>query len=138
MKKRFYLDTNIFVSLLIERDEKQDECKRLVEKIKANKIKAVTGNVVLAELIWVLKSFYGIKKIDVVEKIKGILRLRGLRVIDNYQLSKSVEIFEKKPVKYIDAMIASVEPIQEKKWVVVSFDKDFDKIGVLRKEPGEI
>ena len=58
MKKRFYLDTNIFVSLLIERDEKQDECKRLVEKIKANKIKAVTGNVVLAELIWVLKSFY--------------------------------------------------------------------------------
>ena len=66
------------------------------------------------------------------------MRLRGLRVIDNYQLSKSVEIFEKKPVKYIDAMIASVEPIQEKKWVVVSFDKDFDKIGVLRKEPGEI
>lgn len=138
MTKKFYIDTNIFISLLINRDDRQKECQRLVEKIKLNKIRAVTGNLVLAELVWVLKSFYGIPKKEITEKIKGILRLRGLKIIDDYDLSEAIDIYEKKSVKFIDALIASTRLIYQKKWVVVSFDKDFDKIGVLRKEPAEL
>jgi predicted nucleic acid-binding protein len=138
MSKKFYLDTNILLSLLLERDDNQKECLKLVEKIKQNKINAVTGNIVLAELVWVLKSYYGIPKKEISEKLLGITRLRGLKIIDDYDLSRAIDIYEKKSVKYIDALIASIKLVNLKKWVVVSFDKDFDKIGVLRKEPADI
>jgi predicted nucleic acid-binding protein len=138
MSKKFYLDTNILLSLLIERDDKQKECLKLVEKIKQNKINAVTGNIVLAELVWVLKSYYGIPKKEISEKLRGITRLRGLKIIDDYDLSRAIDIYEKKSLKYIDALIASTKLVNLKKWVVVSFNKDFDKIGVLRKEPADI
>ncbi len=138
MDKRYFVDTNIFISLLIKRSGSFEECRDFFEKIKINKIKAVTGNVVLAELVWTLKSFYGISKKDVVKRLEGILQLRGLKIIDRYDLTKTVELFDRKPIKYIDAMIASIKSIQDRKWIVVSYDKDFDKLGVKRVEPGEV
>ena len=138
MSKILYLDTNIFISLVIKRDDKQEECKALFQKIKVNKFKAVTSSLVISEFVWVLGSFYGISRKDISEKLEGILRLRGLKIIGDFQLTKAIEIFENKSVKFIDAMIASVKPIRERKWVVVSFDKDFDKIGTLRKEPNQL
>lgn len=47
-------------------------------------------------------------------------------------------MFEQKPVKFIDALLASIKEIKEKKWKVVSYDRDFDKLGVVRIEPKEI
>jgi len=138
MDKRYFVDTNIFISLLIKRSGSFEECRDFFEKIKINKIKAVTGNVVLAELVWTLKSFYGISKKDVVKRLEGILQLRDLKIIDRYDLTKTVELFDRKPIKYIDAMIASIKSIQDRKWIVVSYDKDFDKLGVKRVEPGEV
>jgi len=45
-------------------------------------------------------------------------------------------MYSSKNVKFIDAMIASVDQIVSGSWVVVSYDKDFDKLGVKRAEPG--
>ena len=41
-------------------------------------------------------------------------------------------------MKFIDALIASHKSIQEEAAVIVSYDKDFDKLGILRKEPKDI
>lgn len=137
--RRYFIDTNIFIDILMRRDEKRFiQCSRFFKQVKSNKIKAVTGNVVLAELIWTLKSFYGIGKEEIVRRIKSIIKLRGIKLIDGYESMKAINLYLLRPIKYIDALIASIKPIQEKKWTVVSFDKDFDRIGVNRKEPGKI
>ncbi|MEK7622277.1 MAG: PIN domain-containing protein [Patescibacteria group bacterium] len=137
--KTYFIDTNIFIDIAVKRDEKRfSECSQLFKKIKSNKIKAVTGNVVLAELIWTLKSFYGADKDEIARRVKGIIQLRGLKVVDNYNAMTAIELYQNKSIKFIDALIASIKLIQEKKWTIVSFDKDFDRIGVNRKEPGQI
>jgi len=137
--KRYFVDTNVFIDIVMKRDEKRfRQCSRFFQKVKLNKIKAVTGNVVLAELIWTLKSFYGIGKEEIARRIKSIIKLRGIKLVDNYDSLRAIDLYQSKSIKYIDALIASIRPIQEKKWTVVSFDKDFDRIGVNRKEPGKI
>jgi len=137
--KRYFVDTNVFIDIVMKRDEKRfRQCSRFFQKVKLNKIKAVTGNVVLAELIWTLKSFYGIGKEEIARRIKSIIKLRGIKLVDNYDSLRAIDLYQSKSIKYIDALIASIKPIQEKKWTVVSFDKDFDRIAVNRKEPGKI
>ena len=137
--KRYFVDTNVFIDIVMKRDEKRfRQCSRFFQKVKLNKIKAATGNVVLAELIWTLKSFYGIGKEEIVRRIKSIIKLRGIKLVDNYDPLRAIDLYQSKSIKYIDALIASIRPIQEKKWTVVSFDKDFDRIVVNRKEPGKI
>lgn len=137
--KRYFVDTNVFIDIVMKRDEKRfRQCSRFFQKVKLNKIKAATGNVVLAELIWTLKSFYGIGKEEIARRIKSIIKLRGIKLVDNYDSLRAIDLYQSKSIKYIDALIASIRPIQEKKWTVVSFDKDFDRIAVNRKEPGKI
>jgi len=137
--RRYFIDTNVFLNTLIQRDKKSFiDCCQFLDNIKSNKFKAVTSNVVLAELVWVLKSFYGFSREKISRGLKSIVKLKGLRLIDNYQLLKAIEMYESKSVKYIDALIASIKPIFEKKWIIVSYDKDFDKLKVKRVEPGEL
>ncbi|MCG2692402.1 PIN domain-containing protein [Microgenomates group bacterium] len=137
--KKYYIDTNIFLrALVVEEKNQSQQCINFLNKVKNNQVRAVTGNIVIAEAAWVLKSYYKFSKEKIVELIKSIINLRGLIIEDKLNIRKGLEIFANENIKYIDALIASIKPIQEKKWTVVSFDKDFDKIGVIRKEPGQI
>ncbi|MGB6839051.1 MAG: PIN domain-containing protein [Microgenomates group bacterium] len=136
---KFFVDTNIFLRTLIREDEETyQDCYKFFEFVKLNKIKAVTSHIVLAEIAWTLSSYYGFSKKKVAQALKGIINLRGLAFSDSYQALSALDMFEQKPVKFIDALLASIKEIKEKKWKVVSYDRDFDKLGVVRIEPKEI
>ena len=136
---RFFVDTNIFLRTLIKEDEEtHKDCYKFFEAVRLNKIKAVTSHLVLAEIAWTLSSYYGFSKKKVSQALKGIINLRGLAFSDSYQAITALAMFERKPVKFIDALLASIEEISEKKWKIVSYDKDFDRLGVARAEPKEI
>ncbi len=135
----YFLDSNVFLRPIVKDDlQKTKECERLFEKIKKKEIKAFTSNLVLAEIVWVGLKVYKIKKDELIKAIKGILDFKNLKVINNLNPRLAIEIYEKFRVKFIDALNASNPQIFKKEVVVVSYDKDFDKIGVKRKEPGEI
>lgn len=137
--KKYFLDTNIFLRALIKENKTSfKDCCQLLKMIKLNQIKAVTASLILAEIVWTLSSYYQFPKKKVVRAIKGIINLRGLKIVDNYSPLISLDLFSQKKVKYIDTLIVSIEEIQTKKWAVVSYDKDFDKLRVTRKEPREI
>ena len=106
--------------------------------MKENKISAVTNTVVLSEIAWTLSSFYGIPKIQVINSLRGLLQVRGLKIIDNYNHMLALDLYEKHIMKYIDALIMSNEAFSLKELTIVSFDRDFDKLKVVRKEPKEI
>lgn len=136
---KFFIDTNIFLRILIKEDEKSfKSCFRLLQSVKTNKLKAATSNIVLSEIVWTLLSYYKIPKDKVSEALRGIINLRGLIISDEFQPEVALSVYEKKNVKFIDALIASNPDILSKKWIVVSYDHDFDKMGVKRMEPDEI
>lgn len=135
----YLIDTNVFLRTLIREDKSvHKECKDLLRAVKVNKIKAVTCNLVLAEVMWTLLSFYKVARQVATESVRGIVNLRGLKLIDGYKPLEALGMFSDKRVKFIDAMIASIPEIKSGKMTVISYDKEFDKLGVVRKDPWEI
>jgi predicted nucleic-acid-binding protein len=136
----YFLDSNIFLRFFAdEKNSKvQVECSELIGNIREGKIKAYTSHLVLAEVVWTLDSYYEAEKEKIVKVLDTIESLNGLKIIDNFETHLANTIFSEKSIKFIDALIASNPKIQLKKMVIVSYDKDFDKLGVKRVEPSDI
>lgn len=136
---KYFIDSNIFLRTIVKESESQYlACRLVFEAIKKNKIKAVTCNLVLAEVVWVLQSYYHKTREQITEVVRAIINLRGLEIIRKQEYRATLDLYEKFTVKYIDAAIASIGEVQDGSWPVISYDKDFDKLGVIRKEPGQL
>ena len=135
----YFIDSNIFLRALHKENRKFFlDCVRLLKNIKENRIKAYTSTVVLAEVVWTLQSFYGIEKDKIISGLKGITSLNGLKITDNYNNVLALDIWQKHSVKFIDALIASDPAVQDKSASIISYDRDFDKLKVVRHEPKDI
>lgn len=136
---RYFLDTNIFLRYFTEESQSKilDDCSRLIKQIKLGQIKCITSHLVLAEIVWTLPSSYNSSKKQVLRVLKAIDSF-SLKFDDRIDNRVACNIFERYSVKYIDALIASNPEIQSKKMTVISYDKDFDKLGVKRIEPSDI
>ncbi|OQX00623.1 hypothetical protein BWK69_01070 [Candidatus Parcubacteria bacterium A4] len=136
---KYFIDTNIFLCPIVKDDfQKVKECEDFFELINCGKIKAVTSSIVLAECIWTGMSFYKISKNEMVEVLRGALKLRGLKIVDNFNCALAVELYAGHSVKFIDALIASIPLIAGGEMIAVSYDKDFDKLKIKRKEPKNV
>ena len=133
---KIFIDTNIFLRALTADQEKEfHECVAFLKDVKAGKIKAFTSTLVLAELQWTLKSFYKFTKEETLTSLYGITSLKNLKILNDPDPTLGLELYRTHPVKLIDAFIASYDLIQDKKMAIVSYDKDFDRLGVKRLEP---
>jgi predicted nucleic-acid-binding protein len=133
----YFIDSDIFLRVLIK-EKKFEECYKILDLVRKNKIKAITSSLVLAEIDWVLEGFYKFEKMEVIEGLKSILKLRGLKIFDKINPSLAIELYQSYNIKFIDALIASNPKIFKKEIAIISYDKDFDKIGVIRKEPKDL
>lgn len=137
---KYFIDTNIFLRYFT--DEKNDkvfkDCSLLIKSIKLGKLSATTSHLVIAEVAWTLPTSYGSRKSQVLKVLKAIETLNGLKLVNTFDTRMANKLFEDYSIKYIDALIASNPKIQARKMIVVSYDKDFDKLGVVRKEPSQI
>lgn len=135
---RYFLDTNIFLRFLIEENKKTfNDCQRLFSLIEQWKIKAFTSSYVMAEIVWVLLSFYKFDKNKIIEALR-VSQAAGISINDQADFNLALTLFEKYNVKFIDCLIASQKAVQNKKVAIVSYDQDFDKFGVKRIEPDQI
>ena len=136
---KYFVDTNIFLRVLVRDEEKSfHECAQFLQKIRSGRICGTTSTVVLAEIVWTLLHFYHFSKPRAIEGLRSILQLKNLTIEDNTQLTLAVELYENQSIKFVDALIASHPLIQNKQIIVISYDRDFDKLGVARKEPGQV
>ena len=134
-----FIDSNIFLrTLLRDEEETFKDCVSFLNEIKKGEIKAFTSNLILAEINWTLLKFYKFPKEKVIEGLYSISRLKNLRIIDKFNANLAIEIYKKLPIKFIDALIASNPRILKKEVMIISYDKDFDKLNVIRKEPKEV
>lgn len=136
---KYFIDSNIFLRILIGDEKNQlTECISFLTLVKENKIDAYTSSLVLAEIVWTLTSYYQFPKEKVVRVVRSILNLRGIKIIDNYDHLWATDKYKKTSAKFIDCLIASISEVKSRNMTVVSYDKDFDKLPILRKEPKQI
>ncbi|PIP57688.1 hypothetical protein COX03_01755 [Candidatus Woesebacteria bacterium CG22_combo_CG10-13_8_21_14_all_39_10] len=137
--KRYFIDSNIFLRVIAKENEKSfRECFDFLQKVENRKIDTVTSNVVLAEVVWVLDSFYKVSKTKIVEALERMKASRFFKLVDNFDFDLALASYSRYGIKYVDALIASNLDIRSKKWTIVSYDRDFDKLGIIRKEPSQI
>jgi len=134
--KKYFVDTNVFLRVIVKENRSlfQDSWDFL-SLVKQGHITACTSNLVLSEINWVLSSFYKFNKQQVIQALESILNLKNLKINDKHDSFLSIDLYKKHKVKFVDCLIASNE-IFQKDTVIVSYDKDFDKLGVVRVEPG--
>lgn len=136
---KYFLDTNIFLRAVVNDQKVQfEECRALLKKIHDGKLTAWTSSLVLTEIQWTLKSFYGVEKTEIVAVLEAILAFKTLKFIEKTELSNALTFYANHQVKFVDCLIASIPNIQNGRMKVISYDKEFDKLGVGRIEPKQL
>jgi predicted nucleic acid-binding protein len=134
----YFLDTNIFLRFLIIDDKKaHNECKALFELIEDKKVRATTSSIVFAEIVWVLGSFYKFPKSKINEALLSFIRI-GIGFSEGIDMLQAMNGYETHNVKFIDALISANRIFMKSKAIIVSYDKDFDKLNMQRVTPNKI
>lgn len=136
-RESYLIDSNVFLRVIVRDDERTwQDCGSFLTAVGNSQINAYIPSLIPAEVHYVLKSFYGYKRIALLESLKSIAAIANIRIFDDISFYRAVELFEEYNVKFIDCLLASSKLIQEGKAVIVSYDRDFDKLGIRRVEPG--
>ena len=130
------LDTNIFIRFVVpDHPGRAARCARLFDAIAMGREQAVVTPMALAEVAWVLLGSYQLPKPDVIVALRRILNTEKLEIVDREILIRCVDLFENRPIDFIDAYHAAFMEIR-KISTLYSYDTDFDQIpGITRKEP---
>jgi len=131
-----FVDTNIFIRYLTnDFPRKADACEKLFRNAIIRKEVLFTTELVIAEIIWVLESYYELPKEDVQDKVGKILNTPNLTCPHKDLIIEALALYSEKNIDYIDAYNALI--LKEKGiGKAFSYDKHYDRIDWLaRLEP---
>lgn len=136
MKKSF-VDTNLFIRYLTNDDPvKADRVEKLLDQAAGGSVTLVTTEMVMAEMVWVLESYYELANTAIAPLVRGILATPGLEVINGTLVGRALELYEGQNIDFVDGYIAAV---MEKHGISDLYSYDRKHISRLRtikrKEP---
>lgn len=106
---RTFLDTNLLIRYLTNDDPvKADRVDRLLCQAAEGKVRLVTAEIVIAELVWVLESFYLLNRTDIREKVDAILATPGLEVVNRKLVQEAIGLYADAGIDFIDAYIVAL------------------------------
>ncbi len=93
-------------------------------------------SVVIAELVWVLESFYKLNISQIAQLVDAILTTPGLEVQDDELIRDAVTIYERDDVDFVDAWVMAFAK-QQRVSHIYTFDKKHfrGRMGVRTTEP---
>lgn len=99
------LDTNLIIRFLVnDNPQKVHRVENLLlDKNNTN----ILLDTVIAEIIWVISSYYSLNKTEVIEKIKALIHLDTIDC-NAVLINKALSIWEENNISYIDAYLAAV------------------------------
>ena len=93
------------------------------------------SDLVLAECMYVLESFYEVERTRVAELMRAAIALPSVAVLDSQTLLRSLEVYETERLDFADAyLVACAEATGV--GAILSFDRSIDRVKtVSRIEP---
>lgn len=106
--KRAVIDTNLLVRYLTEDEpSKANDVKRLLLKASQGEIRLLIPSVVIAELVWVLQSFFKLERTEIATLLNAILYTRGVEVSDESIVSEAIVLYRDGNIDFIDAWVVA-------------------------------
>ncbi|MGH9102261.1 MAG: PIN domain-containing protein [Acidimicrobiales bacterium] len=129
---RVFVDTNILIRHLAG-DPPEMAVRATRFLAKADEL--LLPDLILAEAVYVLESFYEVDRPRVAELARAVIAFEAIRVVDEDLLLRAVEVYEAARLDFADAyLVASAE--RSGVGAVASFDRSIDRVlTVARIEP---
>jgi len=119
---RLWVDANVILRFLTgEPQDMYERSVRLMARAERGEVNLVISQIIIAEVIWVLKSFYDHSMAEIAEVIVPFVSSPGIEVEDRDTVIQAVELAREKNVDFIDALLALQAANQDEK--VCTFDQ---------------
>ena len=130
-----YIDSNIFIYPIIYNETtilESKNCKNFLLKVASGEVEAYTSLITWDEITWIVRRILGVEAS--VNQGRKFLKFPNLKIlgIRKTTILKAQEIMEKYKLKSRDAIHAATA-IENKITTIVSYDRDFESIGELRR-----
>jgi len=79
--------------------------ERLLSKAEAGEIKIVVPSVVMAELVWVLESYYKLERQEIAELAMAIINTPGIQIDEKSTISSALRTYRNSSIDFIDSWI---------------------------------
>ena len=134
--KRAFVDANIILRYFTKDPPDMAEASlKTFSDAQDGQICLILIPITVAEVVWVLESFYGYTKEQIAIKITQFLHSDGIEVIDLDILIQALSLYNEKNIDFADALLA-VYALSRGPNLIYSFDRHFDRIpGITRLEP---
>ena len=129
MDNLVFVDTNVFLRFFVKDVEPfYQKARELFEKAENGLVTLETNDMVIAEIVWVLESYYGFTKAEIKEVIDTILETKNVKVTNHSRVKEAVNLYTLRRMDFIDAY--NIAYIREKGYKkVATFDvKHFKNI----------
>ena len=128
-----FVDTNIFLRFLVNDIPQQaDACEAIFRKAVAGEEALYTTDMVIAEIVWVLESYYDLSRSEIRTKVEKILNTQNLTCDSKETIICALVLYDEKRIDYIDAYnacIIKIKGIGE----IYSYDKHYDRLSWLKR-----
>lgn len=127
MKSEYLVDTNIFLRFILNDHKTLSlQAAKYFKKAKNNQAILITTNLIIAELIWVLKSVYQHQPKKIYRLISQLLHHKNIYATDKEIILKALEIAQNQNVSFIDA--CNLLTSRQQKIPLITFDKKLLKL----------
>jgi predicted nucleic acid-binding protein len=134
--KRLWVDANVLLRFLTrDPEDMAAKAASLMLRAEQGEVALVVSPLTVAELVWVLKSFYRRSLSEIAEVVVPLLSADGIVVEERELMIRALELARDKNVSFADAVLALQAVRREE--AVCTFDvADFKKLPAVWTSPG--
>jgi predicted nucleic acid-binding protein len=134
--KTALVDANVILRFITkDPPHMADAARNLFRQAESGEIDLIIQTITVAEVVWVLESFYNYTKIQVAETFGAFLRCAGLRVEQANLIQEALSLYHGNNLDFADALLASTA-LRKGPLSIYSFDRHVDRVaGIERLEP---
>ena len=126
---RAFVDTNVLVRHLT--GDPPDQAAA-AGRFLAEADQLLLADLVLAEVAYLLESYYEAPRPEVALALRAILGFQTIAVIDRDLLHRAVEVYENDRLDFAEAyLVAAAERSGVR--AIASFDRSIDRVGTVRR-----
>ena len=124
-----FLDTNVLIRYLTGDPPVQ---ARQASAFLARADELLVPDLVIAEVIYVLESFYEVERLEIAELVRAVIAFPAIVVVDPVMLLRAIEVYEVNRLDFAEAyLVASAEASGV--GAIASFDRSIDKVGTVQR-----
>lgn len=124
-----FLDTNVLIRHLTGDPPEQ---ARRATAFLAQADELLLADLIVAEAVFVLESFYEVERVRVAELVRSIIGFPTVVVVDASLLLRAIEIYEVDQLDFAEAyLVANAETSGV--GAVASFDRSIDKVATVQR-----